>query len=82
MISVSSGSKIGNGVNSFLLVELLCRLLLHVIDRVEFGAGSGALRLAPLVVRSGKESLETSHSTTKNVDRLQDFICHCTQQVA
>ena len=29
-----------------------------MISRVEFGAGGGALRLTPLVVRSGKESLE------------------------
>ena len=30
-----------------------------MIGRVEFGVGGGALRLAPLVVRSGKESLES-----------------------
>ena len=29
-----------------------------MIGRVEFGVGGGALRLAPLVVRSGEESLE------------------------
>ena len=28
------------------------------------------------------QSLETSHSTTKNVDRLQDFLCCCAQRVA
>ena len=33
-------------------------MLLHVICRVESGASGDALRLMPLVVRSGKESLE------------------------
>ena len=37
-------------------------MLLHVIGRVEFGAGGGALRLAPLIVRSGEESLEAGPS--------------------
>ena len=58
----SGGSKVGDGVDGFLLVELCCRLLLHVIGGVEFVTGSGALRFAPLVVRSGKESLETGPS--------------------
>ena len=62
MIDGSGGSKVGDGVNSFLLLELCCSFLLHVIGRVEFGAGGGALRLAPLVVRSGKESIEASPS--------------------
>ena len=34
-------------------------MLLHVIGGVEFGTGGGALRFAPLVVRSGEEMLET-----------------------
>ena len=59
MITGSGGSKFGNGVNGFLLLELHCSLFLHVIDGVEFGTGGGALRFAPLVVRSGEESLET-----------------------
>ena len=58
MIAVSGGSNIGEGVDGFLLVELRCSLLLHVIGRVEFGADGDALRLAPLVVRSGEEILE------------------------
>ena len=37
-------------------------MLLHVIGGVEFGTGGGALRFAPLVVRSGEESLETGPS--------------------
>ena len=45
-----------------MLVELRFRFLLHVIGGVEFGAGGGALRFAPLVVRNGKESLETGPS--------------------
>ena len=57
-IAGSGSSKVGDGVDVFLSVELRCSLLLHVIGRVEFGAGGGALRLAPLVVRSGKEIIE------------------------
>ena len=53
------GSKVGNGIDGFLLVELRCSLLLHVIGGVELGTGGGALRFAPLVLRSGEESLET-----------------------
>ena len=36
-------------------------MFLHVIGSVEFGTG-GALRYAPLVVRSGKEIFETGQS--------------------
>ena len=37
-------------------------MFLYVIGGVEFGTGIGALRFAPLVVRSGEESFETSPS--------------------
>ena len=58
MVASIDGSKVSDCVDGVLLVELCCSLFLHVIGRVESGAGGGALRLAPLVVSSGKESLE------------------------
>ena len=73
MISESGGSKVGDGVNGFLLVELRCILLLHVIGRLEFGAGGGALRLVLLVVRSGKESLEAGQSVLLRSETFTDF---------
>ena len=62
VITPSGHGQVGDGVNSFLLLELRCSFLLHVIGRVKFGAVGGALRLAPLVVRSGKEIIEASPS--------------------
>ena len=44
------------------MVELRCSLLLHVLGVAEFGTGGGALIFAPLVVRSGEESLKTGPS--------------------
>ena len=61
-IAGSVGGKVGDGVYSFLLVDLRCILFLQVIGRVEFGTGGGALRFAPLVVSSGKESYEAGPS--------------------
>ena len=43
-------------------MELRCFLFLQEIGRVEFGTGGGALRFAPRVVHSGKESFEGSPS--------------------
>ena len=62
MIAGSGGGKVGNGVDGFLLIELRCFLFLKEIGAVEFGTSGGALRLAPLVVRSGKESFEAGPS--------------------
>ena len=59
-IAGSGDIKIGDGFNVFLLLELRCSLILYVIGRVESGNGGCALRLPPLVVRSGKESPEIS----------------------
>ena len=73
MIAVSGGSKVGNGVNGFFLVELCCSLLLHVIGGVEFGAGGGALRLAPHVLYSGEESLENVPSFLLCSETFPDF---------
>ena len=61
-ISGSGGGKVGDGVDSFLLVELRCILFLQVIGGVEFSTGGGALRFTPIVVCSGKESFEAGSS--------------------
>ena len=61
-IAGSGGSKVGDGVDGSFLVELCCILFLQVIGGVEFGTGSGAMRFALLVVRTGKEIFETGPS--------------------
>ena len=48
-------------------------MLLHVIVGVEFGTGGGALRFAPLVVRSGEESLETGPSVLVSSETFPGF---------
>ena len=58
VIAGSGDGNVGYSVNGFLLIELRCILFLQDIGGVEFGTGGGALRFAPLVVRSGKESFE------------------------
>ena len=45
-----------------MLLDLHCILFLQDIGGVEFGTGGGALRFAPLVVRSGKEGFEAGPS--------------------
>ena len=45
-----------------------------MIGGVEFGAGGGALRSAPLVVRSGEESLETGPSLLVCSETFPGFV--------
>ena len=73
MIAGSGGSKVGDGVKGFLLVELCCILFLQDIGGVEFGTGGGALRFAPLVVRSGEEFFEAGPSIFCAGRRFQDL---------
>ena len=48
-------------------------MFMHVIGGVEFGTGGGALRFAPLVVCSGKESFETGPSFLLCSETFPDF---------
>ena len=62
MITGSGGSKVGYGVDGFLLIDLRCILFLQEIGGVEFSTGIGALRFAPFVVSCGEESFEACPS--------------------
>ena len=61
-IAGSGNGKVGDGADGFLLIELHCFLFLQEIGGMEFGTGGGALRFAPLVVRSREESFEAGPS--------------------
>ena len=56
-----------------MLVEFRFSFLLNIIGGVEFGTGGGALRFAPLVVRSGEESLETGPSFLVSSETFTGF---------
>ena len=73
MITGSGGSKVGYGVDGFLLIELRCILFLQEIGGVEFSTGGGALRFAPFVVSCGEESFEAGPSFCCVGRRFQDF---------